>query len=732
MATENKNHPTVNHQKIVNNKRNTISLLIGLGVGALLLGAAMPTVKWTGFGQNKTETLQIHNADSEVLKLALRSPQERSQALQRLAETGHPLDRSRARYLLAVDLMQLGQGEAALKYLDGLEKSYQILAPYILKQRATAYEKVGNSQQAQKTWQTLVKDYANSPVVAEGLYKLGQTNPEYWQQAIAQFPSHPRTVEIATQLLKQPSRLSPEQDKSLRLLIAQYGLHLPDIVNHLDQLTSKYASVLTPQEWELIGFAYWEKQAYGKGGAAYRQATRTPQNAYRAARGLWLGNKEQEAIVEYKKLNAEFPDSEDNALGLVRLARILEAKEAIPYLDQVIAKFPQRAAEALLDRANRLEQLGSLQSAEQARKSLLTQYSNSEQAAELRWQKAQDRAKAGDYVGAWKWAQELGAQNPNSELAPKAGFWVGKWAQRLGKAQEAKTAFEFVLFNYPESYYAWRAAVNLGWDVGDFTDVRSHNPQVVKPHQRGTLPVGSPVLNELYQLGLDQDAWDLWQTEFNNRMNPTVPEQFTDGVIRIGVGDKIDGMFMLDSLSRRTKPEEVAQYQALRKTTLYGEALYPFPFQDLILYWSNQRQLNPLLVTALIRQESRFMPKIRSWVGATGLMQVMPETGEWIASKINVKEYNLEKPEDNIKFGTWYLDYTHREYQNNSMLAVASYNAGPGNVADWLKRFGWNDPDEFHEKIPFPETKGYIEHVFGNYWNYLRLYNPEVARRLNP
>lgn len=732
MATENKNHPTVNHQKIVNNKRNRISLLIGLGVGALLLGAAMPTVKWTGFSQHKTETLQIHDADSEVLKLVWRSPQERSQELQRLAETGHPLDRSRARYLLAVDLMQLGQGEAALKYLDGLEKSYQILAPYVLKQRATAYEMVGNSQQAQKTWQTLVKDYANSPVAAEGLYKLGQTNPEYWQQAIAQFPSHPRTVEIATQLLKQRSRLSPEQDKSLRLLIAQYGLHLPDIVNHLDQLTSKYASVLTPQQWELIGFAYWEKQAYGKGGAAYRQATRTPQNAYRAARGLWLGDKVQEAIVEYKKLNAEFPDSEDNALGLVRLARILEAKEAIPYLDQVIAKFPQRAAEALLERANRLEQLGSLQSAEQARKSLLTQYSNSDQAAELRWQKAQDRAKAGDYVGAWKWAQELGAQNPNSELAPKAGFWVGKWAQRLGKAQEAKTAFEFVLFNYPESYYAWRAAVNLGWDVGDFTDVRSHNPQVVKPHQRGTLPVGSPVLNELYQLGLDQDAWDLWQTEFNNRMNPTVPEQFTDGVIRIGVGDKIDGMFMLDSLSRRTKPEEVAQYQALRKTTLYGEALYPFPFQDLILYWSNQRQLNPLLVTALIRQESRFMPKIKSWVGATGLMQVMPETGEWIASKINVKEYNLEKPEDNIKFGTWYLDYTHREYQNNSMLAVASYNAGPGNVADWLRRFGWNDPDEFHEKIPFPETKGYIEHVFGNYWNYLRLYNPEIARRLNP
>ncbi len=726
MATEKKNNPIVNHQKF------KIPVIIGLGVCALLVGAAMPTVKWTGFGQHKIETLKTDNAESAVLKLALWSPEARSPELASIAETGHPLDRSRAKYLLAVDLMQLGQGEAALKYLDGLEKSYPILAPYILKQRATAYEMIGNSQQAEKTWQTLIKDYSNSTVAAEGLYKLGQTNPEYWQQAIAQFPSHPRTVEIATQLLKQPSSRSPELDKSLRLLIAQYGLHLPDIVNYLDQLTSKYAKVLTPQEWELIGFAYWEKQEYGKAGAAYALATRTAKNAYRAARGLWLGNKEKEAIAEYKKLNAEFPDSEENALGLVRLARLLDAQEAIPYLDQVIAKFPERAAEALLDRANRLEQLGSSQSAAQARESLLTQYSNSNQAAELRWQKAQNLAKAGDYAGAWKWAAELGKENPNSELAPKAGFWVGKWAQRLGKAQEAKTAFEYVLAKYPESYYAWRSAVNLGWNVGDFTNVRSYNPEVVKPHERSILPAGSKVLHELYQLGQDQEAWDLWQTEFTNRMNPTVPEQFTDGVIRIGIGDNLDGMFMLSSLSQRTKPEEVAQYQELRKTTLYGEALYPFPYQDMILNWSNQRQLNPLLVTALIRQESRFMPKIKSWVGATGLMQVMPETGEWIASKINIKEYNLEKPEDNIKFGTWYLDYTHREYQNNSMLAVASYNAGPGSVSDWLKRFGWNDPDEFHEKIPFPETKGYVEHVFGNYWNYLRLYNPEVANRLNP
>ena len=120
MATEKKNNPIVNNQKF------KIPVIIGLGVCALLVGAAMPTVKWTGFGEHKTETFKTHDPESAVLKLALWSPEARSQELASIAETGHPLDRSRARYLLAVDLMQLGQGEAALKYLDGLEKNYQI------------------------------------------------------------------------------------------------------------------------------------------------------------------------------------------------------------------------------------------------------------------------------------------------------------------------------------------------------------------------------------------------------------------------------------------------------------------------------------------------------------------------------------------------------------------------------------------------------------------------------
>jgi soluble lytic murein transglycosylase len=156
--------------------------------------------------------------------------------------------------------------------------------------------------------------------------------------------------------------------------------------------------------------------------------------------------------------------------------------------------------------------------------------------------------------------------------------------------------------------------------------------------------------------------------------------------------------------------------------------LYPFPFMEAIDSWAKQRQINPMLVTALIRQESRFEPKIESAVGAIGLMQVMPETADWIASKIGLQKYVMSNPNDNLKLGTWYLDYTHHEYNDNSLFAVASYNAGPGSIADWIDRFGFRDPDQFVEQIPFSETKDYVESVFENYWNYMRLYNPDVSQ----
>jgi soluble lytic murein transglycosylase len=717
-------------------------LLSLVGLSALSLG--MVSAVWettsvfqTADGEKPSVAVptqpRLDQAPSQVLRLAAQPPTGRTEQLSTLVDQKAKLESYRARYLLATDRINQGQTGEAIKLLDNLEADYTLLAPYILQKRGEAQQAAGDPTTARQTWSTLINQYPEHPAAAAALYEIGKTDGQAWQQLLKSRPDHPRSVEVALKQLQQPIAQIPENQiskKDLLLLVAESGLQEPGYEAVLDQLTQTYGSQLTADQWQMVGFGYWELQRYAKAGKAYSKTTGTPVNRYRAARGLHIGGQQTSAIATYRQLAKEFPKAPETATGLLRMSDLLPKQEALEVLDQVTSQFPDRAGDALAKRADLLEDLNSSASAKATRESLLSQHTGSEAAAELRLANAKRAAKAGDARSALIWAQQVVTHNLQSDVAAEAGFWAGKWALKLNQPDTARRVFEQVIAQHPESYFAWRSAVHLGWDVGDFQTVRSYSPAIRLPEQRLPLPAGSAALQELYQLGQDRDAWALWQTEFDNRQTASVAEQFTDGILRLGIGDNLDGIFKLTSLAWRDQPEDQQAFQALKQTRTYWQGVYPFPFEALIESWSQQRQLNPLLVTALIRQESRFEPKIRSAVGATGLMQVMPSTADWILGKIGETDLNLEDPNDNIRLGTWYLNYTHEEYDNHSLFAVASYNAGPGNVAKWIKRGGYSDVDEFVEAIPFAETKGYVESVFGGYWNYLRLYNPELSERV--
>ncbi|MEA5582822.1 transglycosylase SLT domain-containing protein [Nodularia harveyana UHCC-0300] len=663
-------------------------------------------------------------ANSSVFTLVSQPQQERAAKLEAIANGSSSPDRERARYLLANDLLENREAEKALSFLQGLEKSYPSLGPYILLKQAQAEDILGEDGKASDLRQRVLREYPNEAGKAQALYMIAL--PEHHDTAIAEFPSHPLTWEIIYKRLQE----NPNQPE-LRLILAQYAVNQPGIVGVLDQLVTQ--PNLKAEEWETVGTAYWENNQFAKAGDAYVKAPATPRNLYRAARGIQIGGQEREkAIAIYNQLVQKFPDAKETGLALLRLSELTKTRQqALPYLDQIIAKFPEQASRAVVEKAKIYQGLKNQASAQQAWELLLSKYGSSNQAAEYRWEKAKEQAETQNYSGAWQWAEPIATNNHNSILAPRAGFWVGKWATRLGKPESAKAAYEYVLNQFPYSYYAWRSAANMGLNVGNFDTVRQLQPEIV-PHQRPVPPAGSETFKELYLLGEDRDAWLQWETEFLNKLQPTVAEQFTEGLIRLAKGNHLSAINLISRLEDRETPEEQADYQNLSQKVTYWQARYPFPYRQEIKKWSAERQLNPLLVTGLMRQESMFEPKIKSVVGATGLMQIMPSTGEWIAPQINLdsKTINLEDPNQNINLGTWYLDYTHREYNNNSMLAIASYNAGPGNVAKWVRTIDKNDLDYFVEDIPFNETKNYVRQVFGNYWNYLRLYNPEISAKV--
>ena len=190
--------------------------------------------------------------------------------------------------------------------------------------------------------------------------------------------------------------------------------------------------------------------------------------------------------------------------------------------------------------------------------------------------------------------------------------------------------------------------------MGTFTTARYTTPAISIPSARIPLPVGSAKLQELYLLGLDRDARSQWQTELNAKRNLEPNEIFTDGVLRVAVQDNLVGIKTIESLDLiDVSNSQKAEIAKIKQHPAYMQSLYPFHYWDIISDWSKERNLSPALVIALMRQESRFEAQIRSRSGAIGLMQIMPETGSWIASKKGVNNYNLDNPLDNISFGTW-------------------------------------------------------------------------------
>ncbi|MEM8641226.1 MAG: transglycosylase SLT domain-containing protein [Cyanobacteria bacterium P01_G01_bin.54] len=669
------------------------------------------------------------DGDSTVLALALDDPEARRNALQAIAnQRRSSVERSRARYILANDAIADLDGGRAIRLLDNLEQDYSLLAPHIHLKRARAYALTNRPDRAQAELEAVLERYSGSPVQGDALVALAEYDPRYGDRAIAEYPSHPRTHDLVRQRLEG----NPEQPQYL-LILAHHQPDAPEMSDMRDRLVETYADQLTPEDWQAIAHGYWAQWEYGKAASAYRRAPKTPTHLYRIGRGLDLSDNSIEAKLAYENFLAASPaTAEERGLALLHLARLTpEASKALPLLDRVIKHLPEEAPRALLRKARLLEKIGRRQAASQTYQQLLDSHPGSAAASDYRWRQAKKYAQQQDYVKAWRWAHPIATQDPDGSLAPKAAYWVGKWATQLGYGADAQAAYQFVLRNHPESYYAWRAANQLGLDVGDFTTLQARSPQLELPQQRPLPPAGSDAFRELYQLAQDGDALTLWLAEHPQaaapEAEPRVEVQFTTALVQATQGDYLESINSIWNLTQREDEADREAWLALRETSDYWQALFPFPFQEAIVSWSEQRRVNPLLVVSLMRQESRFQPEIRSSAGAVGLMQVMPDTGQEVAEKAGIGSYSLINPEDNIALGTWYLDFTHGEFGGNSMLAIASYNAGPGNVNQWLRRFGFDDPDAFVEEIPFGETKGYVESVFGNYWNYLRLYSPEVA-----
>jgi soluble lytic murein transglycosylase len=160
-------------------------------------------------------------------------------------------------------------------------------------------------------------------------------------------------------------------------------------------------------------------------------------------------------------------------------------------------------------------------------------------------------------------------------------------------------------------------------------------------------------------------------------------------------------------------------------TRWVGKWMYPIPYLPEIRSSASHYGVDPYLVAAIIRVESNNKSDSKSHRGAVGLMQVMPNTAKEIYGMGGFEGYNLtdlSDPRINIQVGTKYFSLLNRQFGNNYVLAIAAYNAGPGNVKKWREGRIWDGTKEKSDQIPFKETRHYVDSVDYYYKKYVTIY----------
>lgn len=316
-------------------------------------------------------------------------------------------------------------------------------------------------------------------------------------------------------------------------------------------------------------------------------------------------------------------------------------------------------------------------------------------------------------------AQKLGRIHlknyPNTIAAPKVMYWTGKISEIQGRRNEAKGFYQRILDTYPDDYYAYRASKKLDfysgnspWKTKSYHRLPVQTESIYFPINHTTLSDENiALINTILKL---DDFELLSEVEKDNKFVQSWLNYKEKKYSRAAI-------LARDALSEmETKPKF--------DDSVYKLA-YQLHFQNDINHYAQDYNLDAFIVASLIREESYFNPKAGSPAGAKGLMQIMPATASYIASKEGVPYTyadSLTDPKMNINLGCAYLRYAKDMLGSNDLLAVASYNGGPNAVASWKNNLNYNNMDEFIENIPYDETRNYIKKVYRTYWIYLNMY----------
>ncbi|MEX2570465.1 MAG: transglycosylase SLT domain-containing protein [Gemmatimonadota bacterium] len=315
-----------------------------------------------------------------------------------------------------------------------------------------------------------------------------------------------------------------------------------------------------------------------------------------------------------------------------------------------------------------------------------------------------------DYAAAARIWDAYRSRYPGGTRALQATYWAGRARQEMGDEDAATILFRSVLQRQRDSYYALLASQRLDEPFW---------PLPMRP-----APAASSV-------AADRVAG--WMQGVDLLRNAGFAEEAAAEAARItaSAGSDRQTLYALgEALAARGYSRNAIQVGlrlqgagAVDRRLL--RILYPFPYRTLITEEARDRDLDPFVAAALIRQESMFEARITSPAGARGLMQIMPATGAQVAEAAGIAEWEPESlyhPEINVHLGTRYVAQHMTNYDGSLPSVFSAYNAGPHRVEWWSEFEEYGEDEIFTERIPYRETRDYVKILTRNRALYRGLY----------
>lgn len=549
-----------------------------------------------------------------------------------------------------------------------------------------AYMRVGQTKKAEKTFRIIAEKYPDSEYKIAAYYYVGRINKKkdlaysiaLWKKYIEVSPDGRFGVECINELKACKANLSNNDRLNMGItyyLAERYG-------SAIEQL--KVISI--QKSWCYLAKCYLKTGQKDKAIETIKTGLTTyssfvPEEDLVDIVKLYSNISPKTKVETWGELSTLTQNSQVHDYALYNLAKVSPDNKSIPLYQQIIKQCPR-----------------------------------GDFASESMWEIMWDHYKHRRYRQALKVAKVHRHKFKNTNASAKVLFWTGKIFEKQGRNQQAINCYQEVLKSYNTSYYAFRAngrikALNSKrdpmWAMDNSNRLKDSIFNVNNPYPAYKMYAlyGREFL-ELVEIG-----------DFELVSTYDIKDEVLDSWVNLKKGEN-----SISCLKARNVIDE--QYPNPDIKNDICKLAFPLHYVEEINLAAKRNRLDAAIIISIVKEESHFNPVIKSPANAVGLMQLLPSTASHIAARNGLsysRSSDLLRPKTNVKLGSAYLRSLYDTNQN-MMLAVASYNAGPGAVKKWVNNYRSSDLDEFVEDIPYSETQNYVKKVYRSYWCYKRLY----------